>query len=224
MSKIIGIDYSLNSAAFCFLDPNRIKLGSLYRSSESLEKLMNKKDKSIKELDSFGDLNLNIIEKDKIEGEYHEIERKKIDGFISRADMFFEMMRPYLDSDTRVFMEGISFGSTGNSLIDISMATALMRERIMKVIPSSQFYVFSPSSIKKFAVKGNAKKNELYETILSRNDIRLEKIQSVLKQNKEQWIKGNKDVVSPCNDLIDSIWISLFGENFLQKQAELDKK
>jgi hypothetical protein len=223
-NKIIGIDYSLNSAAFCALGEGGINLGSLYRSTDSLEKLMNKKDKSIKELDGFKSLNLNIIEKETVSGEYHEVERQKIEGFIKRADTFFEMMKPHMTSDSYVFMEGISFGSTGNSLIDISMATALLRERIMSIIPSSNFYVFSPSSIKKFAVKGNAKKNELYETILLRNDIRLEEFQKILSENKSQWIKGSKDVVAPCNDLIDSIWISLFGENFLENPKKIVKK
>jgi hypothetical protein len=214
--NVLGIDFSLNSAAFCSLSSTESFLGSLYRSSDSLEKLMNKKDKSIKELAGFKNLNLNIIDKTQIKGEYHEIERKKIEEFISRADTFFDMMSPYLNSEPYVFMEGISFGSSGNSLIDISMATALLRERIMSVIPNSQFYVFSPSSIKKYALKGNAKKNELYETILLKSDKRIEQIQNILRENKDQWIKGSKDVVAPCNDLIDAIWISLFGENFLK--------
>ena len=73
-------------------------------------------------------------------------------------------------------------------------------------------------------MKGNAKKNELYETILLKSDKRLEKIQKVLNENKDQWIKGSKDVVAPCNDLIDSIWISLFGEDFLtEKPKNLEK-
>ena len=217
-NTIIGIDFSLNSAAFSALSKDNIKMGSLYRSTDSIKKLMNKKDRSIKELSDFNDLHLNIIDKEQISGEYHEIERKKMDGYIKRADQFFDMISPHLNPNGYVFMEGISFGSTGNSLIDISMATALLRERIMSIIPSSNFFVFSPSSIKKFALKGNAKKSELYETILLKSDKRLEKFQKVLSDNKSQWIKGSKDVVAPCNDIIDSIWISLFGEDFLIKQ------
>jgi len=218
--KIMGIDFSLNSAAFCSLSSSDIYLGSLYRSSDTQEKLMNRKDRSIKELVNFKNLDLTILEKIQPSGEYHEVERNKIENFIERADIFFNMMRPYLDKTSYIFMEGISFGSTGNSLIDISMATALLRERIMSIIPSANFYVFSPSSIKKFALKGNAKKNELYETILLKDDIRIKSFQKLLSENKEFWIKGSKDVVSPCNDLIDAIWISLFGENFLQNKKK----
>ena len=221
--KVIGIDFSLNSAAFCSLTSDQFNLGSLYRSSDSIDKLMNKKDLSIKDLDRFKNLNLKIIPKNKITGEYHEIERKKIDDFIYKANLFFDMLKVHLDENTYVFMEGISFGSTGNSLIDISMCTALLRERIMGIIPSDRFYVFSPSSIKKFALKGNAKKNELYETLIIKEDIRMRDLQKVLLENKHLWIKGSKEVVSPCNDLIDGIWIALFGENFIKKVKEKDK-
>ena len=223
-NNIMGIDFSLNSAAFCVLDKNESYLGSLYRSSDSVEKLLRRKDGSIKILSEFKGLDLQIIEKSQSKGEYHEIERSKIESFIEKADLFFNMMRPHLNKTSYVFMEGISFGSTGNSLIDISMATALLRERIMSIVPAKNFYVFSPSSIKKFALKGNAKKNELYETILLKSDIRIKNFQGVLRENKDQWIKGSKDVVAPCNDLIDSIWISLFGEDFLQKKEKLEGK
>ena len=220
----MGIDFSLNSAAFCVLDGDQSYLGSLYRSSDSIKKLMDKKDKSIKDLSNFKNLDLNIIEKIQISGEYHEIERKKIETFLERANIFFGMMMKHLDKNSYVFMEGISFGSTGNSLIDISMATALLRERIMTIIPNENFYVFSPSSIKKYALKGNAKKNELYETLLLKDDKRIEQIQGILRENQPNWIKGSKDVVAPCNDLIDSIWISLFGENFLQNKEKKEIK
>lgn len=223
-NNIIGIDFSLNSAAFCALKESSSHLGSLYRSDDSQEKLFKKKDGSILYLSQLDSLNLNIIGKEQFTGEYHEVERKKIDSFIQRADQFFSMMVPYIDKNTFVFMEGISFGSTGNSLIDISMATALLRERILSVIPKEQFYVFSPSSIKKFALKGNAKKNELYETLLTKEDKRIKDFQKILEDNKSSWIKGSKDVVAPCNDLVDSVWIALFGENFLQNKGKTQGK
>lgn len=222
--KIIGVDFSLNSAAFCFLSPDSLNLGSLYRSNDSQEKLFKKKDGSILYLSQLDSLNLNIIGKEQISGEYHEVERKKMDSFIHRVDEFFGMMGPHIDRSTFVFMEGISFGSSGNSLIDISMATSLLRERILSVIPKEQFYVFSPSSIKKFALKGNAKKNELYETLLTKEDKRIKDFQKILGDNKGSWIKGSKEVVAPCNDLVDAVWISLFGENFLQNDGKTQGK
>lgn len=209
---------SLNSSAFSVLEGDNNFLGSLYKTKDNEKKLLSRKDRSVIELYELDYVNLKFLENHKFEGEYHQIERDKIVSFIERADIFFEMLKPHLREGSFVFMEGISFGSKGNSLIDICMLTSLLRERIISVIDPKNFYVFSPSSIKKFAGKGNFKKHELYESILLKEDSRIEKIKEVLNRNKHQWIKGSKDVVSPCNDLIDAIWISLFGEDFLQSK------
>ena len=216
MGNIIGIDYSINSGAFCNLSQDGIFIGSLYRSEDSLEKLMKRKDRSIAELTIMKNAEFKLINKVQPKGEYHEVESQKIDSFIERSEMFFQMIKPHIKEDTKIFMEGISFGSTGSSLIDISMSTALVRERLISLIPSSSLYVFSPTSIKKFAGKGNFKKKDLYETILNVEDKRLCDLLEILSVNKLNWIKNSGDVISPWNDLIDSVWIALFGENFLK--------
>jgi len=116
-----------------------------------------------------------------------------------------------------VFMEGISFGSSGNSLIDISMCTALVRERIVELVGYSNLNIYSPTAIKKFAFKGNAKKDELYNALLDKysDDQILSPLVEPLKQNRDIWIKKSKEVETPCSDLIDATWISLFGKSLL---------
>jgi hypothetical protein len=114
-------------------------------------------------------------------------------------------------------MEGISFGSSGNSLIDISMATALVRKRLVEIVGFENLNIYSPTSIKKFALKGNSKKDELYVALLDKysDNKNLEPLIKILEQNKEIWIKKNKEVETPCSDLIDATWISLFGKHIL---------
>ena len=135
------------------------------------------------------------------------------------SDLALELLAPYLDENTIVGMEGLSFGSSGNSLIDISMTTALIRAGIVKKINPENFYIISPSAIKKYAVKGNAKKDELYHTLLDKRkyDVRLKPLLTVLEENKDAWVKGPKKVENPCSDIIDATWISLFLEDNLEK-------
>lgn len=160
---------------------------------------------------------VKVIEKFKLEGEYFVIEKKKIENFIEISEEFVGMMEPYIDSGTKIFMEGISFGSSGNSLIDISMATALVRKRLVEIVGFQNLNIYSPTSIKKFALKGNSKKDELYVTLLDKykDNKNLEPLVKILEQNKEIWIKNNKEVETPCSDLIDATWISLFGKHLL---------
>ena len=120
-------------------------------------------------------------------------------------------------------MEGLSFSSNGNALIDISMATALLRERIRNRIGTQNFHVFSPTSIKKFALKGNSKKDELYEALCSRDleGTNLDDFCRILSDNKSEWITGAKQVNKPIDDLVDATWILLYlRKEILEKNEE----
>ena len=217
-TKCIGVDFSLNSPAFCVLEANKASWVSLYRSKYDWLKLVSMKSTTFSQLTQVNELCIELLPEMKASGEYYEVEKTKLFKFNALANSFFKKLEPFLERDTKVFMEGISFGSTSSSLIDISMATALLRKLIADVVGVENFFVFSPGAIKKFAIKGNAKKWELYETIILHKDARIAQFTDTLRINKSEWIKSNekKDVADPCSDLIDATWISLFGEHFLE--------
>ena len=164
-------------------------------------------------------VDINIIEKKEFKGEYHIIERDKIVNAIYFSEVVLDLLKPYINENTIVGMEGLSFGSPGNSLIDISMTTALVRSAIVKIIDPNNFFVLSPTTIKKYALKGNSKKDELYNTLIEKRieDNRLKPFLEVLKEYKDSWIKGSNKVEGPCSDLVDATWISLFVEENLEK-------
>lgn len=164
-------------------------------------------------------VDINIIGKKEFKGEYHIIERDKIINAVYFSELVIDLLTPYLDENTIVGMEGLSFGSSGNSLIDISMTTALVRSSIIKKIDPNNFFVLSPTTIKKFALKGNSKKDELYQKLIEDriDDNRLKPFLNVLREYKDTWIKGPNKVENPCSDLVDATWISLFVEENLEK-------
>ena len=114
-------------------------------------------------------------------------------------------------------MEGISFGSTGNSLIDISMATGIVRKSLVERISNDvdRLFIFSPSSIKKFAGKGNFKKIEMFDAILKESEIDSEFIKTI-GSNREACVTPKGVVKKPIEDMVDSIWIC----KFLKHQVE----
>lgn len=164
-------------------------------------------------------VSINIVTKKEFTGEYHDKERQKILNAIEFSEKILDLLEPYLDQDCLVGMEGLSFGSTGNSLIDISMTTALVRAGIVKKINPKNFFVVSPTTLKKFAIKGNAKKDELYNVLLEKksNDTRIKEMVSILEENKKNWVKGSGKVENPCSDLIDATWICFFIEENIEK-------
>jgi hypothetical protein len=140
--KFIGIDFSLNSPAFCVLSNGESLIGSLHRTSDHPDKVWKKKNSAFKELESIG-ASFKVYQKDNIDGDYHVKESMKMRSFIHLTDEFFSMIKPHIDENTIIGMEGLSFGSSGNSLIDISMATSLLRLKILESIPDNRFFVFS---------------------------------------------------------------------------------
>jgi len=219
--NFVGIDFSINSPAFCCYKEGKYHWGSLTRSDRSSSSLMKNAKKPFYVLDAEPDFHLIFLEKSELPSEYSQKERIKITYFMEIVDSLWdEIMKIMGDSDFYVAMEGLSFSSNGNALIDISMATSLLRKRIMDTVGVENFYVFSPTSIKKFAVKGNAKKDELYHELINfreGNETNLNIFANILETNKEEWITPSKVVNKPIDDIVDATWITLYLMNTLKE-------
>jgi hypothetical protein len=168
----VGIDFSINSPAFCCYKDGKFTWGSLTRSDRSEESHLKNSKKPFFILSSEKDFNLYFLDKKELPEDYTGRERIKIVYFLDIVESFWSKILEIMgDCEFSVAMEGLSFSSNGNSLIDISMATALLREKIIDRVGVENFYVFSPTSIKKYALKGNAKKDELYESLCKIEEI-----------------------------------------------------
>lgn len=171
-------------------------------------------------LDAETDFKLYFLEKADLPEEYSERERIKITYFLEIVESFWSSIESIMgDQPFHVAMEGLSFSSNGNSLIDISMATALLRNRIISRAGVENFHVFSPTSIKKFAHKGNAKKDELYEALINfkEDGTNLHVFTNILESYKSDWITPSKVVNKPIDDIVDSTWITLYLKSKLKE-------
>lgn len=222
----IGIDFSISSPAYAIYSQEEgdfIKWGSLTRSDRNRESYLKNKNKPYYYLASNTELfDLDFIPREIIPKDYSERERIKTQYFINIVEVFWENLLRNIPEgqEIKIAMEGLSFGSRGDVLIDISMATSLLRERIIDKIGYENFYVFSPMGIKKFAKKGNAKKYELYESLCKYKLIQGNKFKSfnkALLDNKNEWITKSKNVNKPLDDIIDATWISIFLQENIKK-------
>jgi hypothetical protein len=211
--NLVGIDFSINCPAFCCYKDGKFIWGSLTRSDRTKNSLVKNSKKPYSVLDSDENFILMFIEKNDLPSDYSKRERVKILYFLEIVDDLWNSIIEIMgDCDFDVAMEGLSFSSNGNSLIDISMATSLLRERIINRIGVDKFHVFSPTSIKKFALKGNAKKNELYESLIDfkHGETNLSIFSKILEQNKKEWITPSGVVNKPIDDIVDATWIVLY--------------
>jgi Holliday junction resolvasome RuvABC endonuclease subunit len=217
--NLVGIDFSINSPSFCCLKDNNYVWGSLTRSDRTEDSLKKNSKKPFFVLGDMENLRFIFLDKKELPPEYSERERIKIEYFLEIVDNLWEAIVNEMGNEPfRVAMEGLSFSSNGNSLVDIAMATALLRERIINKIGVENFHVFSPTSIKKFAVKGNAKKDELYYALvdLKEEGTNMNELTQVLAENQEEWITPKKVVNKPVDDIVDATWILLFLKNNLK--------
>ena len=211
--NIVGIDFSINSPAFCCYKDGKYTWGSLTRSDRTPESLRKNTKKPFSILDTESDFELIFLEKKELPEDYTGRERIKIVYFLEIVDSLWSSIEEIMgDSDFHVAMEGLSFSSNGNALIDISMATALLRKKIIDRVGADRFHVFSPTSIKKFALKGNAKKDELYNSlcIYKEDETNLANFANILEANKTEWITPAKVVNKPIDDIVDATWITLY--------------
>ena len=217
----IGIDFSLTSPAFCVYKDGKYSWGSLTRTDRTPESLKKSKDKPYAVLDGDPDIDLFFLTKKEMPEEYSARERVKIDYFQDIVDVFWYHIEPFIEEDVYIAMEGLSFASNGNALIDISMATALIRKKIVDKIGSSKFYVFPPTAIKKFAGKGNFKKDEMYYSLIQKTPEaggNFSDFTDVINKYSSSWITKSKQVNKPVDDLVDASWICLFLQETLKNE------
>jgi hypothetical protein len=223
----VGIDFSISSPSFCCFIKGKYTWGSLTRSDRKIESLFKNNKKPFYILDNYPDFNLYFLDKKKLPEEYSARERIKIVYFVEIVDLLWDKISKIMgETDFYVCMEGLSFSSKGNALIDISMATALLRKKIIDRVGVEKFYVFSPTSIKKFAIKGNAKKDELYEALINykQDETNLNIFTNILKDNKNEWITQAKAVNKPIDDIVDATWITLYLKETLREFYGIKEK
>lgn len=211
--NLVGIDFSINSPAFCCYKDGKYVWGSLTRSDRSPESLRKNSKKPFSVLDTEEDFMMIFMDKKELPEDYTGRERIKIVYFMEIVDSLWNSIEDIMgDSEFHVAMEGLSFSSNGNALIDISMATALLRKKIIDRVGADNFHVFSPTSIKKFALKGNAKKDELYNALCSykEDETNLANFANILEANQTEWITPAKVVNKPIDDIVDATWITLY--------------
>jgi len=205
--NIIGIDFSILYPGICIsTDFKEFKWIGITNN-----KLTKKDSKLMEDLGvEYPNLHLKQLgerpDKDKL---YHINERNKLENYIKLTDFIIEEIKKHTSkTDNIIAIEGISFGSSGNSLVDISQATGILKSKLTTLTDSIQkIFVFSPSELKNaIGCKGNASKIDIYNQFKEDPIIPNAKKSDLYKLiNQDNGIIFNgKNIKSPYMDMIDS--------------------
>lgn len=143
--------------------------------------------------------------------QYHITERNKLINYLEATNLLINNLKTIISDqeDFIVSIEGISFGSKGNALVDISQATGIIKNKLVDSIldgDTDRFFVFSPSELKNaIGCKGNAGKMDVFQKFIDDPIIESVKQSDLYKAiQKEDWISNGTTVKSPIMDMVDA--------------------
>jgi hypothetical protein len=195
---IIGIDFSINSTAVCIKINDEIHLHSFVPNYSKGKKAFEVHDnlkgiitthsynKPAKSTDSITEQSNKLVNADQL------------------SSIILEVISSYNEIPTDIRIEGFSYGSKGNSFIDLITYNTFLKVRliekfghIIKVIP--------PKTLKKqYTGNGNASKCDMMRTFMS--DIP-SPLQREIK-NMDIIEEGEFKIPKPLDDIIDAIGLT----------------
>jgi hypothetical protein len=207
----IGIDFSLNSPATCIRNSKGDYIFiSFFNFGDRIWD-------DIKKMPKAFQVHQELIESETILGfpYYRDVkadsflirEREKLEDCKSIANLIVNALVSFFGvSNTHVSLEGFSYGSTGNSFIDIVQYNSFLRSLLLDAYGSSNMSIFQPSHVKKTAGKGNANKHYMIKAfqddVFNDKDLRNTKLWKYV-QGKDFSAK----IPKPLDDLVDSYFI-----------------
>ena len=156
ISKICGIDYSMNSPGLCVYSTEDRSKPITFQLCQSY--FFTTKKKFAKD---FGN---NI----------HGVLQPEWGCPEQRFDQLSDLLMPIIEGATLCFLESYSYGSHGK-IFEIAENTAILKYKLYK--KSCPFNTISPMSVKKFATtKGNADKKMMIDVFCKTQDFDIRKI------------------------------------------------
>jgi len=201
---LAGIDFSLNSPAICIQTSTHLKWISLYHLDRDPALPTLKAFKLHEELADSGAITSTRYAREVSSKLFLERERQKMTDAERLAQLIIGTL---LSHDvTRVAIEGFSYGSKGNSFIDMVVYNTFLRQKLIQQFGVESFHVFQPTTVKKLAGKGNGNKLYMFEAF--KRDHLLDPM--LRDSTLWQWSQSkefSKEIPKPLDDLIDSYFI-----------------
>lgn len=206
----IGIDFSLNSPGVCVRDLmghyhfiSFFNFGNRNWDINKIPKLY-QVHRELEDLDAIQAIPYNRIVGSTL---FIEREREKLtDGNAIASRIINHIIGEWGKTDIKIALEGFSYGSTGNSFIDIVQYNTFLRSMLLSEYGAAAINIVQPSHVKKLAGKGNANKNYMAKAFQDNvlNDTNL------ITTKFWNWCKTKdftEKIPLPVSDLIDSYFV-----------------
>jgi len=191
MNILIGIDFSINKPAASILKNNTYHFISWpYNLSKNIQEVYEKSPLNIVKRTDIKNKGNNITEKMR-----YEIENAKY-----LSNLMVDDLSPYLSDKTIIGFEGLSYGSFGDVMLQLSGYKFILMNIMSQIVPLKNMFTYSPITIKKTAgcsKKGMKKADmiEVFKTLSNPFSKYLRENERDFKTRKENWIVHLDDIV-----------------------------
>lgn len=199
---IIGIDFSINSTAVAIKTPkDKFLLFSFVPNYNTKLKGF----QLHKVLDESKTVTITSYNKDNLIKDAIEDQAIKLRNADALSDEIIEIFNYTGIVPTEIRIEGFSFGSKGNSFIDMITFNTFLKVKLIQKF-GHVIRVISPKSIKKaYTGNGNASKCDMLRSFMEKSDSKLKK--EIEKLNIV--VEGEFNIPKPLDDLVDAIALTL---------------
>lgn len=205
----LAVDFSLNSPGVCLYNDKSKKYHFISYMKPGTG---TKKDQKLQEeMSLLKDVTLVSQPDFSKEGEFSSAELAKIKRYDRMADDIINLvLQDSFDGDGfTIAFEGTSYGSKmgTNNMIDMAAGAAILKLKLLKTLMPEDLMTVAPTTIKKFAGKGNMNKTQLFEVFFN-NGIEDENLE---KSPFYEWIKSQefgKKIPKPIDDLVDAFFLA----------------
>ena len=211
----VSVDFSLNSPGICIFNTES---NTHHYISYVKPGLGTKKEQKLQEdISLLSDVTLVYQQDWKTTfGDYSKNELAKVRRYMATADQIINIILGITKTknDYIIAFEGTSYGSKmgTNNIIDMAAGAAILKEQMITQLHVKDILTVAPTTIKKFAGKGNMNKLQLFEAyqqnvnddpILARSPLH-----SMIKD-----LEIGKKIPKPLDDLVDAYFLVTYVSN-----------
>jgi len=205
----LAVDFSLNSPGVCLYNDKSKKYHFISYMKPGTG---TKKDQKLQEeMSLLKDVTLVSQPDFSKEEEFSSVELAKIKRYDRMADDIINLVlqESFKGDGFTIAFEGTSYGSKmgTNNMIDMAAGAAILKLKLLKTLMPEDLMTVAPTTIKKFAGKGNMNKSQLFEVFFN-NGIGDENLE---KSPFYEWIKSQdfgKKIPKPIDDLVDAFFLA----------------
>ena len=212
--NFIAVDFSLNSPGICLYNDkgkkyhfiSYMKPGTGTKAEQRLQE----------ELSLLGDVTLVDQPNFTNTESFSSAELLKVKRYDKMADDIINLiLQNSFDGDGfTIAFEGTSYGSKmgTNNMIDMAAGAAILKLKLLKTLHPEDILTIAPTTIKKFAGKGNMNKLQLFESFQKNvNEDPILAKSPLWKIVKD--LEVGKKIPKPLDDLVDAYFLVAFVAN-----------